>query len=545
MSGFWQIVEQISRLDVSSLYEFSPLAIFFILFFATFITEDATCLVAGALAGQGKISFALALGACSGGIYVGDIGLYWIGRLFGKPIAKTKIFKRFVSEKRLKTASEWLDERGASAIFLSRFLSGLRLPTYLAAGFLRTSFPKFAFYFFIAVALWTPVLVGSAVIAQKFFSPQYLLLSILVLFVVVRVVLNLSTWRKRRLFVGKMRRYRNWEFWSLKIFYFPVVLSVIWLAVKHRSLTVFTCANPAILAGGFIGESKHEIYEGLKDQDHNSEFFLKHKFLPKDQDIAERITEVKNYIDENKLFFPVVIKPDVGERGKDVFIAKNLDELEERLSEIEEDYFLQEFAEGDEVGIFYYRYPKQECGKIFSITEKNFPVLVGDGESNLETLILKDKRAVCLAKSYFKQNEDRLDSVPNEGEEVQIIDIGTHSRGAIFKEGDWLKTAELEKKIDEISRGYKGFYFGRFDIRAASFEDIKNGKNFKILEINGVTSESTNIYDKRYSLIDAYRILFHQWRIAYEIGEQNRLFGTKPVSSFNLIRLLFGFEIKL
>jgi hypothetical protein len=102
----------------------------------------------------------------------------------------------------------------------------------------------------------------------------------------------------------------------------------------------------------------------------------------------------------------------------------------------------------------------------------------------------------------------------------------------------------LEKVIDQICRGYKGFYFGRFDIRAASFEDLKNGKNFSIIELNGVTSESTNIYDKRYSLFNAYRILFSQWRIAFEIGEENRKCGVKPVSLLDLIRLLFRKNIR-
>ena len=544
MSGFWQTIEQISSLDVSGLYEFSPLAIFFILFFATFITEDATCFVAGALAGQGKISFALALGACFSGIYIGDLGLYWIGRLFGKSVSKTRLFKRFVSEKRLQKASEWLEERGASAIFLSRFLSGLRLPTYLAAGFLKTSFPKFAFYFFIAVAIWTPILVGSATLAQNFISPQYLLLSILVLVVTLKLIFSLSTWRKRRLFIGKLKRIRNWEFWSLKIFYLPVVLYVFGLALKHRSLTVFTCANPAIPASGFIGESKYKIYKDLQNQDINSHHFLKQKLIMKDQPASERVLGAVTFIEENELSFPIAFKPDIGERGKDVFIAKSVGELNERLSEVDEDYVLQEFAPGDEVSIFYYRYPEQEIGKIFSITEKSFPKVFGDGESTLETLILRDKRAVCLARSYFTQNEERLDSVPKSGEEIQIIDIGTHSRGTIFKEGDWLKTERLEKKIEEICREYKGFYFGRFDIRTPSFEDIKKGENFKIIELNGVTSESTNIYDKRYSLFDAYRILFDQWRIAFEIGKENQVRGVKQVSVMDLIRLLFGKNVE-
>ena len=105
-----------------------------------------------------------------------------------------------------------------------------------------------------------------------------------------------------------------------------------------------------------------------------------------------------------------------------------------------------------------------------------------------------------------------------------------------------LKQAELGTKIDEICRGFKGFYFGRFDIRAASFEDLRRGENFKIVELNGVTSESTNIYDPRYSLHDAYRILFEQWRLAFEIGEANRKLGAGPATFRTLVSLAFGRE---
>lgn len=68
----------------------------------------------------------------------------------------------------------------------------------------------------------------------------------------------------------------------------------------------------------------------------------------------------------------------------------------------------------------------------------------------LEELILRDPRAVCLAEKYLERNGNRLETVPARGESVQIIDIGRHSRGAIFLDGGWMKTDLLEAKIDEI-----------------------------------------------------------------------------------------------
>ena len=232
------------------------------------------------------------------------------------------------------------------------------------------------------------------------------------------------------------------------------------------------------------------------------------------------------------------MKPNAGERGKQVFILKNEAELEARLSEIKEDAILQEFADGDEFGVFYYRFPDEKRGKIFAITEKQFPEVVGDGMATLENLILRGQRAVCLANKYFERHQENLLNIPENGEKVKLVDIGTHSRGAIFLDGIRLKTDQLETAFDNICKEYKGFYFGRFDVRTASIEDFKRGRNFKIVELNGVTSEATSIYDAKNSLFTAYRVLFEQWKIAFEIGAQNRARGTQPTSLLALTKIL-------
>lgn len=530
----WQIF------NFDNIAEVSVPLLFFGFFFATFVSEDAACLAAGALAGQGKISLSLALTACIAGIFVGDILLYWVGRIFGGRIIESRIFNRIVSKKSVADASAWLDKRGASAVFISRFVSGLRLPTYLAAGFLRTNFAKFTFYFLIAALIWTPLLVGSAAYASEYLFSGTLLLGIVFLFLVFKLIIHFWRWKNRRLFVGRLKRILNWEFWPIRVFYFPVVVYVLFLALKYRSLTVFTCANPGILAGGFIGESKNAIYEGLCAKTDNHPFFLRHLLLSTNETAAENIQKAGAFINDARLSFPVVLKPDAGERGIGVKIIRDEQELGIELGAMRHDLVLQEFFDGIEASVFYYRYPKSGRSFIFSITEKRFPLLTGDGSSDLETLILKDPRAVCLAKRYFAQNKDRLRDVPAKAEKIRIINIGTHSMGAIFLDGAHLVSESLFESVDKIARGFDGFYFGRFDIRSKSFDDFRRGENIKIIELNGVTSESTNIYDPKFSLKDAYKILFEQWRIAFEIGRQNQLNGVRPTSIGNLARLILG-----
>jgi hypothetical protein len=162
--------------------------------------------------------------------------------------------------------------------------------------------------------------------------------------------------------------------------------------------------------------------------------------------------------------------------------------------------------------------------------------VTGDGVSTLEKLILADDRAVCMARFLLDKHKRRASEIPAKGQRVQLVEIGTHCKGALFLDGGWIKTSELTKKIDEISRSFDGFYFGRFDIRTPSVDDFRAGRNFKIVELNGVTSEATHIYDPGNSLLDAYRVLLEQWSLAFEIGAKNRERGVKPSSLRELLK---------
>ena len=122
---------------------------------------------------------------------------------------------------------------------------------------------------------------------------------------------------------------------------------------------------------------------------------------------------------------------------------------------------------------------------------------------------------------------------------MQLVELGSHCRGAIFLDGAWVKTAALEDAFDQISKGFDGFYFGRFDVRTPSIEEFKQGQNFRIIELNGVTSEATHIYDPSNSLAAAYKVLFEQWRVAFEIGAENRARGVNPTPLSTLVKLMY------
>ena len=247
--------------------------------------------------------------------------------------------------------------------------------------------------------------------------------------------------------------------------YLPVVPYILYLGLKHRSLTLFTAANPGIPAGGLAGESKSEILDQLAPSG-----------------AVAKYTVVQGPVATE---FPVVLKPDVGERGSGVVIAHSAEEL---AAHLRPGMILQEYVPGVEFGVFYYRFPGEPRGRILSLTHKQFPIVVGDGVSTLEKLILADSRAVAIAPVYLARHPDAGTRVPAAGERVQLVNIGSHCRGAVFVDGSEYITQALMTRVDEIAHHFSGFYFGRFDVRSPSIEHFKRGE-FLILELNGVTSE--------------------------------------------------------
>lgn len=521
------------------------LVLMFLLAVATLVSEDLACIAGGLLVAQGRIGFFAATLACLVGIFVGDMLLFAAGRFLGRPWLNRAPLKWIVTPERVEASSQWFERRGAVVVFLTRFLPGTRLPTYVAAGILRTSFWRFLGYFLLAVTLWTPLLVGLAALLgtqafryfevfQRWALPGFLLLAIIV-WLVVSLARQVATHRGRRRLRGWWERWRRWEFWPLPIFYTPVVLYVLWQGLRHRSPTLFTAANPAMPASGFIGESKSAILGGLPPDD-----VARFRLIPRGLPPTERLAAVRSFVETEGLELPVVLKPDVGERGTGVRVVRTWAAAAEHLALLAGDTLVQEYVPGPELGVFYVRLPGEPAGRIFSVTEKHLPTVTGNGTSSLEDLVLDDDRAVVLASPYLDAMGARREEVPAAGEIVPLTDLGTHCRGAVFLDGRRFATPEMTTAIDETSRAYPGFYFGRYDLKAPTEQDFMAGSHLKILELNGVTSEATHIYDPTNRLWSAYRTLFEQWRLAFEVGRRNRDLGTSPVGVRHLLRLWLG-----
>ena len=517
---------------------------------ATLISEDLTCIGAGLLVAEGRLPFSSAAIACAVGIFVGDVLMFWAGRWLGRPALALPPLKWWLREEAVARSSAWFRRRGGIVIMISRFMPGTRLATYFAAGLLRTSFWHFAFYMAIAVAIWAPLLVLSSRIAGAAALDHletlrqnlllFLVVGVVVFALLIRIVPRLFTWRGRRELVGLWRRSTRWEFWPSWLFYPPVVLHILALGVRFRDLTVFTAANPGMPDAGFIGESKAEILSSFGGTEGEIPLW---RLIPPG-DAETRLACFRAFLDQRGVRFPVVLKPDHGQRGQGVEVVSGEDEAVEYFRDHSLPTLVQEYVGGLEFGVFYYRFPGRQ-GEVLSITEKRQPVVVGDGSTCLEDLILRDPRAVAIADVYRRELEGRLSDVPAAGERVELTAIGAHSRGTLFLDGSAHCTPELVAAVDRLSRCFEGFYFGRFDFRVPELEDLKRGRNLKILELNGVTAESTDIYDPRNGVFRAWSKLRDQWRLAFEIGAACQKRGAEVTSASGLLKTIWRYRNQL
>ena len=512
----------------------------------TFVSEDAACLSGGLLASEGRLPLVAAIVACGAGIFLSDVAIILIGRAVAGGGQSRWLRLLSPSPAKIARARIWFERHGGWVVLFSRFVPGTRSATCFAAGLLRVPMKKFSLIFLAASAIWTPVAVGAAyyvgqtaaVIPARFSGVSLLIVlgTISVILIVYKLGAMLVTWRGRRLLLSRWLRLTRWEFWPTWAIYPPVVGYIVWLSLKYRSLTLFTAVNPGIGAGGgLIGESKSEILRGLTKADDG---VARWKLVSGD-DVASRTAAVVEFMADAQLSFPIVLKPDVGARGAGVVIAHDRNEIEAAVAANPALLIAQAYVPGIEFGVFYYRLPSAKRGEIFAITDKRMVSVTGDGRSTLEQLILSDARAVYMAAFFLKEFEERLSEIPPLGEKVSLSQLGTHCRGALFLDGAELLTPALYQAVEQVSRTFDGFYFGRYDVRSASVDAFRAGE-FKIIELNGLTSEATNIYDPRHSVWFGWRTLCQQWRIAFEVAAENRRLGTQPLTVRQVMQLLFG-----
>lgn len=508
------------------------LVLMLVILVCTFVAEDPTCLAAGLLVAQGLIGFVPATLACLVGIFIGDLVLYLIGRFLGRPILRKPPLKWLVSEQQIDEMSERFSKnpKGLALIVSSRFIPGSRVPTFVAAGIMKLDWHKLIFLFFIAAALWTPPLillaqyVGAGVIEQfkewHHNAAWIVIGAILALYLISHYILPAFTWRGRRRHVMTRRQITRHEFWPHFILSFPVVAQFIWLGIVHRSFSVFTLANRAFgPTGGVPAGSKFDIYKKFIGVNRVG---VKMARIPADKSIERRTETALKILESEKIAFPCVLKPEIGDGGIGVYIANSAAHLRAWLDANIDDAVIQEFVEGNEYEVIWARRPGRREGRILSVVQKDFVCVKGDGERKLEDLIWADDHGVCNGKLFSKLNFRKADKILKPGEKFALAPIGSRIKGARFIAKPELRSGSLAKVIDALAEACGDVHYVCLDIRTAGDETLADGVGIRITSVKGSCATSSELYDGYVRMGKAYSHIYKQLNFCFSVGAELR-----------------------
>lgn len=305
----------------------------------------------------------------------------------------------------------------------------------------------------------------------------------------------------------------NWETWHYLAKYIPIMPAWLWYCARSRSFWFFTPSNPTLTFGGFEGESKREMYEQLPPGSYPKTTYVSHQ-LP--------FPDALKLVQENGFSYPFAVKPDVGMMGFMFRTIANEEEFRQYHQLMPAEYLVQELVNYPlELSVFYYRFPYEKKGNITGFIRKDYLCVTGDGKSTLLELMENYPRVRFRLKEMKLKHKDKLSTVIPSGEVYYLSKALNLSRGGKLVSLAHEKDERLLKIFDDLSLYAGHFYYGRYDIKCTSIEDLKSGKNFSILEYNGCGAEPHHIYGNGNTLIEAYRIVLQHWKVLYQISKYN------------------------
>ncbi len=322
------------------------------------------------------------------------------------------------------------------------------------------------------------------------------------------------------------------EYWPWSVFYIPVYIRYFIDSLRSGNFSYIGAVNPNIYLGGLWDYSKYQVQQWIPEH-----YNIKTSLVRAGSSFAE----LEKSIEKLDISYPLIIKPDKGERGRGVKLFRETSEIKKQWPGLKnEDQIIQEFVDLPiEAGVLFWRMPGEKRGKISSFMVREFLEIVGDGSRNCQDLILDHQRYHRHIVSLKEQYPEKMNFVPGEGERIRLEPIGNHNRGTIFRNANHLINTKLEDTFNAIARQIPEFYFGRFDLKAEDLDSLISGRSMKIIELNGVNSEPAHIYDPDYGLIRAYQDLLKNWSMIYKISRANQKRGVPYPKSAELARSFF------
>jgi hypothetical protein len=322
----------------------------------------------------------------------------------------------------------------------------------------------------------------------------------------------------------------NFEYWNMWTFYLPLLPYFLYLGFKTRSIAFISAVNRFKGKEDFIGEDKFAMIDDLPKE------YIPINILVEAKTDFEKVKAILN---ENQLKYPLIAKPNSGERGFGVQKIESENQLKSYFENSKFDVILQELITFEiELGVFFIKKNKEEIGKVSSVTLKEFLSVVGNGTSTIEALIQQSDRARFQLEKFRKTKPEILKIVLAKSEKQILEPIGNHNKGTKFLNANYLINSQLNAVFDKISSQIEGFQYGRYDLKVASYEDLYAGKNIKIMEINGGFAEVTHIYNPNENIFKAYKDVMWHWNEGAKIAIENQKNGIKPISLSESIKRL-------
>lgn len=291
--------------------------------------------------------------------------------------------------------------------------------------------------------------------------------------------------------------------------------------IRSGSLLYFSRVNPSIETGGFFSEEKWPIYQLFPEQYIPKTIFIK---APADMGSVEAA------LLKNKMPYPILVKPNIGERGMGVEKIEDAQAMQQYLATADYDFLIQSFVPyAKEMSILAYRLPDETHVHVTSLCLKEKLSITGDGQSTIKKLVANSHRA-SLQWQRLQHNFDE-NTILQSGEHLLLEPIGNHSRGTTFLDGNAHIDEPLRQATEKLFLSMKGdIQYGRFDLLYQSLDDFKQLQHFKVVEFNGVGSEPAHIYQPGYSMFKAYADIWQDVKIIGKISRRQRKKGVKAMT---------------
>ena len=305
---------------------------------------------------------------------------------------------------------------------------------------------------------------------------------------------------------------KPYEFWHPRIFEAPYYVYLgIQCLLNGVGIRTLAKANYALDHGEIGIGSKHASQLAF-NQDH----FLPTALIKNSWSLKQKERFIVEFAEVHA--FPVILKSDVGCVGKGISKINNHQDIENNVPLLLGDYILQKFTPNAyECGIFYIR--QNGVARITGINKKHFPTVVGNGRDSVKTLARGHERYSHHWATFLQYID--TGRVPLAGEEVCLSFIGSHTMGCKFTNDTHLLTPALEQSLFAVFAEQPGFNFGRVDIKAESEEAMQAGK-FVVIEVNGIASLPTHMFDPKFNIVQAYRIFFEHGKYLVAIAREHR-----------------------